>query len=110
MGGGTPGSGTTTGVQLQLYRPSPNPFAHTTTIAYEVAGQAAERVEIGIYNVAGRLVRKLVSDYRTAGRYETTWDGRDDGGVSVTHGVYFLRAYVGGQNMSAAASRILYLR
>jgi flavin-binding protein dodecin len=115
MGGGTPGSGTTesgttAAVQLQLYRPSPNPFAHTTTIAYEVAGQAAERVEIGIYNVAGRLVRKLVSDYRTAGRYETTWDGRDDGGVSVTHGVYFLRAYVGGQNMSAAASRILYLR
>ena len=111
--GGTTG-GTAAGPaappQLQLYRPTPNPFANATTIAFEVAGQAAERVEIGIYNVAGRLVRKLVSDDRSPGRYETSWDGRDDGGVSVTRGVYFVRAYVGGQKMSGAVSRILYLR
>jgi flagellar hook assembly protein FlgD len=68
-----------------------------------------QRVEIGIYNVAGRLVKSLVSSDQAPGRYEAVWDGRDDAGASVTHGVYFLRAYVGGQRV-AASSRILYLR
>jgi uncharacterized repeat protein (TIGR01451 family) len=46
--------------RLELYKPTPNPFNSTTRIAYTVNGQN-ERVDIGIYNVAGRLVRKLVS-------------------------------------------------
>jgi flagellar hook assembly protein FlgD len=70
---------------------------------------AGEQVEIGIYNVAGRQIRKLVSEIKTPGRYETVWDGRGDDGAAAAHGVYFLRAFVGGQRVSAA-SRILYLR
>jgi flagellar hook assembly protein FlgD len=66
-------------------------------------------VEIGIYNVAGKVVRTLVDGFQAAGRYQTSWDGRDNSGALVTRGVYFLRAYVGGEKMSEA-SRIHYLR
>jgi hypothetical protein len=48
--------------RLELYKPAPNPFNSTTRIAYAVGGANGERVDIGIYNVSGRLVRKLISD------------------------------------------------
>jgi len=117
-GHGTLGSdGTSTGVDalgdavtpLELYRPQPNPFQNSTTIAYAVGGSGQD-VQIGIYNVAGRLIRNLASGFQAAGRYSVVWDGRSADGSTVPGGVYFLRAYVGGQQMSAAASRILYLR
>jgi uncharacterized repeat protein (TIGR01451 family) len=94
---------------LELYQPIPNPFQNSTTIGYAVGG-AGQSVEIGIYNVAGRLIRNLASGFQSAGRYQVVWDGRSADGSTVSGGVYFLRAYVGGQRMSAAASRILYLR
>jgi hypothetical protein len=93
---------------LELYRPSPNPFSQTTTIAYAVNASAGADVQIGIYDVAGRLVRRLVNGFQAAGRYTAVWDGRSDGGVSVTQGVYFLRAMVAGQ--SVGQSRVLYVR
>ena len=66
-------------------------------------------MQLGIYNVAGRQIRSLVSGFQAAGRYQVSWDGRGDDGAAATHGVYFLRAFVGGQRIDAA-SRILYLR
>ena len=74
-----------------------------------MGGSASQRVQIGIYNVAGRLIRELVNDSKAPGQYQTVWNGQDQGGSSVTHGVYFIRAYVGGVRVDAA-SRILYLR
>jgi uncharacterized repeat protein (TIGR01451 family) len=94
---------------LELYRPTPNPFSNTTSFAYQVSGSESQRVQIGIYNVAGRLVRELVNETKAPGQYQTVWNGQDQGGVSVTHGVYFIRAYVGGVRVDTA-SRILYLR
>ena len=121
-GGGTlstngSGDGTSTDVNatgsgvsvLELYRPTPNPFSNTTSFAYQVSGSASERVQIGIYNVAGRLIRELVNETKAPGRYETVWNGQDQDGSSVTHGVYFIRAFIGGVRVDAA-SRILYLR
>jgi flagellar hook assembly protein FlgD len=94
--------------QLALYSPTPNPFNNTTRVAYAVNGGTSERVDIGIYNVAGRLVRKLVSGMAAPGYHEATWDGRSDAGVQVTPGVYFLRAFVGNERITGA--RILYMR
>jgi hypothetical protein len=105
---GTSSTGGTPTVSLELYRPTPNPFTSTTTIAYAVGGNGQD-VQIGIYDVAGRLVRTLASGFQAAGRYEVSWNGRTDDGNSATHGVYFIRALVAGERVNAA-SRILYLR
>jgi hypothetical protein len=94
---------------LELYRPTPNPFSNTTSFAYQVGGSASQRVQIGIYDVAGRLVRELVNETKAPGHYQTLWNGQDMGGSNVSHGVYFIRAYVGGTRVGDA-NRILYLR
>jgi hypothetical protein len=67
----------------------PNPFNPSTTIQYGVPRDGA--VAIDIYNVMGQKIRTLVDDYRAAGRYVATWDGRDDRGYVVGSGVYFYR-------------------
>jgi hypothetical protein len=78
-----------------LGRPYPNPFAASMSFGYEVSSGEGQGVEIGIYDVAGRLITRLASGFRTPGRYTVTWDGRDASGLPMAPGVYFLRSRVG---------------
>lgn len=64
----------------------PNPFNPVTVIRFAIASPGW--VELRVYDVVGRPVRTLAEGVRAVGRYEVTWDGRDDGGVSVSSGVY----------------------
>lgn len=48
------------------------------------------RVEIRLYDVNGQLVRRLLEEEVPAGEYSVSWDMRDDNGLRVTPGVYFL--------------------
>jgi len=72
---------------------APNPFNPVTTICYEV-GETAP-VEVSIYSVQGRLVRILVNETKSSGRYESIWDGRDERGMSVGSGMYLYRLRIG---------------
>jgi hypothetical protein len=67
----------------------PNPFNPSTTIGYEVA--QATRVTLAVYNLLGQEVVRLVDAFRTPGRYEATWDGRNARGQAVSSGVYIYR-------------------
>jgi hypothetical protein len=49
----------------------------------------ADRVEIKIFDVSGRLIRTLADRRFPAGEHELTWDGANDAGRSVARGVYF---------------------
>jgi len=76
----------------------PNPFNPKTAISYQLSptGQAAaSRVELAVYNLLGQKVRTLVQARQPAGRYEVTWDGRDDTGREVGSGVYIYRLRAG---------------
>jgi hypothetical protein len=70
-----------------LMQNAPNPFNPETTIGYSVS--RAGRVEIRIYGVRGRLVRRFVTRASAPGRYSVTWNGRDDSGRQLSSGVYF---------------------
>ena len=72
-----------------LYQNVPNPFNPVTTIRYSVGGTG--RVELGVYDVGGRLVTRLVNATQPAGIYNVSWDGRDERGSQVSSGVYFYR-------------------
>ena len=103
-------SGSSVGGQagsLTLYRAAPNPFTRATQFAYEVTGTDAS-VEIAVFDVAGRQVRRLVSTTQPAGRYTVTWDGKSDDGASVTRGVYFVRTVIAGSK--APVQRLLFIR
>lgn len=73
----------------------PNPFNPTTRIDYTADGTS--NVRIAVYDVAGRLVRTLVDETRSAGAHSTMWNGRDARGGSVASGVYFVRFEMGAQ-------------
>jgi hypothetical protein len=65
----------------------PNPFRGSATIAYSLA--ASGPVNLTLYSVDGRRVRVLAQGVREAGEYSAVWDGRDDGGQTVSAGVYY---------------------
>ena len=65
----------------------PNPFNPVVRIPYDL--DQAGAVEIGIYDVQGRLVRRLLAGVQGAGRQEIMWDGCDQQGVPIPSGSYF---------------------
>ncbi len=67
----------------------PNPFNPTTTIIYSLNQDGP--VEITIYDLRGRMVRKLVESMQPAGVHEVIWDGKDLSGKEASSGVYFYR-------------------
>jgi hypothetical protein len=58
-------------------------------IGFEISDPGA--VTLSIYNVEGRLIRRLIDAHLVPDTYVADWDGRDDGGAKVAGGVYFLR-------------------
>ena len=76
----------------------PNPAGNgRTSIAYgvpETAGLAVHTT-LRFFDVRGRAVRTLVDSVVPPGRYQVTWDGKDDSGARVGSGVYFYE-YVAG--------------
>jgi flagellar hook assembly protein FlgD len=52
----------------------------------------AGRVQVSIYDVAGRKVRNLADRVFPAGEAVLQWDGADDSGTKVARGVYFVRS------------------
>lgn len=74
----------------------PNPFTAGTEIAYSVPA-GSTRVELSIYNVAGRLVRTLVDGDVAPGGSAASWDGTDANGERAVSGIYFARLRAGGR-------------
>jgi flagellar hook capping protein FlgD len=91
---------------LAAYRPTPNPFSDGMHMAYAVGGSGA-RVNIGVYDLAGRLVRTLDDAYESPGAHVVTWDGRDAQGARAHKGVYFVHAQVGAE---ARFVRVTFLK
>ncbi len=86
--------GETGPVVAELRHNTPNPFGAATTIpfALERAGSA----ELSVFDVSGRLVRRLAQGWLEAGAHALTWDGTDAQGRRVAPGVYLYRLTAGG--------------
>ncbi|HXF59247.1 MAG TPA: FlgD immunoglobulin-like domain containing protein, partial [Candidatus Saccharimonadales bacterium] len=59
-------------------------------------GGASGPADVGIFDVQGRLVRRLAQGSYTAGYQSAEWDGRNDRGRDVASGIYLIRALTGG--------------
>jgi len=59
---------------------------------YGGLGGGAGEAEAGIYDVTGRLVRRVARGTFTAGVQSATWDGLNARGERVRSGLYFIRA------------------
>ena len=89
---------------LALKSAVPNPFRGLTTIEYQLP--ADRRVDVGIYDVTGRLVRSLVNGPRPAGPGSVVWDGRDTAGRPTASGVYYVRLRTEGRELSRPLVRL----
>jgi len=54
------------------------------------------RVELAVFDIAGRRVSVLVDREMYAGRYEVVWNGGTISGRAAASGVYFRRLEAGG--------------
>ncbi len=82
-------NGSVTPVRTVLMGNRPNPFNPSTSIRFQIAERS--RVTLELYDIAGRLVRTLVSGVREGGSHEVTWNGNNDAGGPAPSGVYFYR-------------------
>lgn len=67
----------------------PNPFNPRVSLRFELPVATSTRLEI--FDLRGRLVADLGEEYRQAGPYSVTWDGRDREDRNLPSGVYLAR-------------------
>jgi hypothetical protein len=71
---------------------APNPARGPVTVRYSIPAELGNApVAIGVFDVAGRLVRRLRSGSVGLGVHQIAWDGLDDAGRPTSSGMYFCR-------------------
>ncbi len=83
----------------------PNPTSGSAHILFSLP--EAGRVEVGVYDLAGRRIRTLRSDRLPAGEASLRWDGRDETGRPAAAGTYVCRVRT---ERDEAVIRLLKLR
>jgi hypothetical protein len=73
---------------FNLSLPYPNPFNSTTVITFDLPSD--QNVELFIYNVLGRKIKTLADKNIKAGSYKLHWNGKNDSGLDVPSGQYFV--------------------
>ncbi len=73
----------------------PNPFNPITTIEFD--NPQEEKAEVAIYNIRGRLVKRVRGVKVNAGINKVTWNGYDESNKEVSSGIYFCKVKVGNQ-------------
>jgi len=68
----------------------PNPFSRFTQFTYELS-IPAEKVEIKIFTLSGRLIRTLTGSGSPGFNAGVVWDGRDQDGDKIANGVYIYK-------------------
>lgn len=69
---------------------SPNPFSKQTNISFGIE-HCAQRIELRIFDVTGRLVKSFHPMPNALGSMQVSWDGRDDHGNTLSSGTYIIR-------------------
>ncbi len=70
-------------------RVRPNPLNPTAQLSFTTTRDG--QVRVMVYDMQGRIVKKLMDEYRPTGQQTTTWDGTSESGTRVASGVYFVK-------------------
>jgi len=82
---------------VSLSKSFPNPFLIETILTYGIPFHKTNNqlkkitVKLRIFDATGRRIKTLVDEKKLPGFYKTFWNGRDDSGNTVGHGIYFAR-------------------
>lgn len=75
----------------------PNPFSNETV--FDLGVPQDEGVAVGVYDVTGRLVRRINLAPSASGLRRMAFDGRDNDGRPLPSGVYFYRVHAGAETV-----------
>jgi len=67
----------------------PNPFNPKTAVAFTLS--EPQRIELAVFDLAGRQVATLAEGQFAAGQHSVDWNGQDERGHAVSSGTYFVR-------------------
>lgn len=71
----------------------PNPFNPTTTLEFDNPNH--KKAQVSLYDIRGRLIRKLENVEVAGEKSRVTWDGKDKNNKKVSSGIYFCKVKVG---------------
>jgi hypothetical protein len=71
----------------------PNPFNPETAFSFDAPQDG--RVTIRVYSLLGQEVMTLIDESIHAGRYDMSWNGKNNKGLSMPSGIYFLKMIAG---------------
>ncbi len=103
-----PGNDDITGT-FNLLENYPNPFNSSTNICYSLTTSAD--IRLNIYNIKGERVLTLINQHQSAGKFEISWNGRNDNNIPVASGVYIYRMEINtGRGLDSQSHQMLLLR
>jgi hypothetical protein len=73
----------------EVFAVYPNPVKGQAQIEYSL--MAPGEVDLAVYDVTGRLVRRVVEGVVQVGVHRVSWDGKDRDGRKVSSGIYFVK-------------------
>ena len=79
-----------TPASLTLSPAYPNPFNPEVTLSFQV-NEAAESIQIQIFDIQGQLVDTPVQNAYAAGAYSVTWAGTNQHGEPIPSGIYLVK-------------------
>ena len=79
--------------QYNLHPASPNPFNPVTLLRYDLPKDSM--VKITVYDMMGRVVKKLVNRIQTAGLRSVHWNATNDKNEPVSAGLYLYSIQAG---------------
>ena len=90
-----------------LYQNYPNPFNPVTKIVFEIPRSVNGRsglvqTELRIYDILGNEIKTLLSEKKSPGRYEVTFDA-----AGLSSGVYFYRLSADGRQVTGRSMLLL---
>lgn len=82
----------------KLYQSYPNPFNSSVNIRYSIP--VTSNVKLTVYNITGKEVAVLKDETQISGEYIINWNGKNQGGIDVSSGVYVYRMEAAGRVFS----------
>ena len=80
-------------LEFSMYQNYPNPFNPATIFRYDLPKNT--NVKLTIYDLMGKIVKNLVSDYQNPGYKLVQWNSTNNKGQPVSAGMYFYTIQAG---------------
>jgi hypothetical protein len=85
-------------LEFGMSPPVPNPGRDGAVVTLSIP--VAARVQLAVFDAAGRLVRRIHDGVLPPGTIRMAWNGRDEFGRPAASGAYFMRLVAGGRTRS----------